>query len=129
MQRTNLVIAFFVAAIVAGFLFRYNLISGPAPATQEGFMQQAIGAPTSGTGMGPQDQVSQSGGISGWAATEGMPVGALPQNVAQDPNQLMFLVGNTVDSSCCPSAFTTDTGCVCLTGADQSLMAHRGGNK
>jgi hypothetical protein len=53
MQRTNLVIAFFVAAIVAGFLFRYNLISGPAPATQEGFMQQAIGAPTSGTGMGP----------------------------------------------------------------------------
>jgi hypothetical protein len=128
MERTNLVIAFFVAAVVAGLLLRFHLLSGPAP-SKENFMQKPLGAPVSGSGMGPYDQVSQSGGVSGWAATEGMPVGAMPQNVALDSNQLMFLVGNTVDSSCCPSAFTTDTGCVCLTGADQTLMAHRGGNK
>ncbi len=129
MERTNLVIAFFVAAIVAGLLLRFNLLSGPAPSTKENFMQKPLGAPVSGSGMGPYDQVSQSGGVSGWASTEAMPVGTTPQNVALDSNQMMFLVGNTVDSSCCPSAFTTDTGCVCLTGADQSLMAHRGGNK
>jgi hypothetical protein len=38
---------------------------------------------------------------------------------AEDPNKLMLMVGNKVDQGCCPSAFNTDTGCVCLSSAGQ----------
>jgi len=50
-------------------------------------------------------------------------------NEAMDSNKLMFLVGNKTDPSCCPSAFTTDSGCVCLSGKDKDVMLRRGGNK
>jgi hypothetical protein len=130
MDKTSLVLAFFVAALLAGLFVKFN-ISVPLPSTKETFMQKPLGAPTSGPGMGPYDQVSLGGGFSGWAATEphsaAPVVGALP-GVSQD-NKLMFLAGNKTDTSCCPSAFNTDTGCVCLTESDRSLMASRGGNK
>ena len=131
MDKTSLVLAFFVAAVLAGLFVKFN-VSIPMPASTENFMQKPIGAPTSGPGMGPYDQVSIDGGFSGWAATE--PHGAAPVSsgplpgVAED-NKLMFLVGNKTDASCCPAAFNTDTGCVCLTESDRTLMASRGGNK
>jgi hypothetical protein len=128
MNKTSLVLAFFVAAVVAGLLVRFH-VNIPLP-SQENFMQKPIGAPTSGPGIGPYDQVS-IGGVAGWGATEphsAAPVGGALPGLAQD-NKLMFLVGNKTDASCCPAAFNTDTGCVCLTESDRHLMASRGGNK
>jgi hypothetical protein len=129
MDKTNLVVAFLAAAVLAGLFVRFNSGS-PAPASQEQFMQQSVGAPL-GSGMGPYDNVS-TGSISGWAATEphsAAPLGASPLPSHAQDNQLMFLVGNKVDSSCCPAAFNTDTGCVCLTEENRDLMASRAGNR
>jgi len=122
MLRTNLVLAFFVAAIVAGLLLRFNVLR------REGFMQRDAGMPIGSAGIGPYDQVNQVGGISGWASTE-MPVGSMPVATPQDPNKLMYLESNAASASCCPSAFSSDMGCLCLSGADLDLMASRGGNK
>lgn len=90
---------------------------------REGFIQKDAGMPLDGPAMGPYDT-----GPGGWMSSEQMPVGHTPQNKPVD-GKLMYLVGNTVDPKCCPSAFTTDSGCVCLSKSDEQLMATRGGNK
>lgn len=130
MNKTSLVLAFFVAAVLAGVFVQFN-VSIPMPSSKEHFMQKPLGAPTSGPGMGPYDQVSIDGGFSGWASTE--PHGAAPISGAlpgqADDNKLMYLVGNKTSTDCCPAAFNTDTGCVCLNEKDRQFMASRGGNK
>jgi len=131
MNKTTLVFAFLIAAVLAGLFVQFGS-NGPAPSSTEHFMQQSVGAPVNSAGMGPYDNVSMSGGISGWGATEphsAAPVGASPLPSQAEDGKLMFLVGNKVDNSCCPSAFNTDTGCVCLTESDRDLMGKRGGNR
>jgi hypothetical protein len=115
MQKTTLAMLLFGAALVIGFMNRGSI---------ETFIQKDAGMPMDGPAMGPYDT-----SMGGWMSSEHMPVGGLPQNQALEQNKLMFLVGNKVDSGCCPAAFTTDSGCVCLTGTDSDFMAHRGGNK
>lgn len=128
MNKTNLVLAFLVAAVLAGLFVRFNLFG----AAQENFMQQPVGMPLNAGGIGPYDQVNIGGGVSGWASTEPTAdlkgAAPLPAAAAKD-NELMFLVDNKVNSDCCPSAFTTDTGCVCLSDEQKNLMASRGGNR
>lgn len=130
MNKTSLVLAFFVAAVLAGIFVQFN-VSIPMPSSKEHFMQKPIGAPTSGPGMGPYDQVSIDGGFTGWASGE--PHGAAPISGSlpgqADDNKLMFLVGNKTSTDCCPAAFNTDSGCVCLTEENRNFMASRGGNK
>jgi len=94
-------------------------------------MQKELGMPVNGQGIGPYDQVSLSGGVSGWSHNEdSSPVGTSPlPSQADNTNEIMFLVDNKVDPECCPAAFTTDTGCVCLTEENRQLMASRGGNR
>lgn len=111
MNKTSLVLAFLVAAALAGLFIRMN-------AGHESFMQQEVGMPLSGQGIGPYDQVSI-----------GSPVSSSLPSQADSSNQLMLMVGNRVDPDCCPSAFNTDTGCVCLTDQDRDLFARRGGNR
>lgn len=111
-----LVFAFFAAAVAAGLLIRAN--------PREHFMQKDAGMPLDSPGMGPYDQSS-----GGWMQTEPMPVGTHPVGQAMEQNKLMFMVDNKSDPSCCPSAFSTDSGCVCLAGKELDLMARRGGNK
>jgi len=128
MRKTTLVVAFLVAAVLAGLFVSYK--SGGLPlAVTEDFMQKPIGRPVGGPGMGPYDSVSLDGSVTGWASNEpGATVhGPLPSDSSS--GDLMYLVGNRVDSSCCPSAFTTDTGCVCLSESDKSFMAKRAGNR
>jgi hypothetical protein len=62
-------------------------------------------------------------------ASEPLPVGTSPANVHVDSNKLMLLAENKSSADCCPSAFNTDMGCVCLTEQDKKLMASRGGNR
>ena len=130
MNKTSLVLAFFVAAVLVGLFVRYQ--STGIHAAREHFMQKPVGQPLNGSGMGPYDGVNIGGGVSGWTPNEAAPMkteeGHLPSD-AEDPNKLMFLVGNKVDTDCCPSAFNTDTGCVCLTSQDKTAMSTRGGNR
>jgi hypothetical protein len=112
-SKTTMVVAFLLGALLLGFL-----------GTREGFMQKDAGMPMDGPAMGPYDST-----MGGWMSSEQMPVGGLPQNSFKEENKLMFLVGNETKPECCPAAFTTDSGCVCLTSADSDLMARRGGNK
>lgn len=129
MDKTTLVIAFFAAAILAGLFVQYGS-SSPAPASKEHFMQKQVGAPVSGPGMGPYDSVSLDG-ISGWGATEPHSAAPIVDGLPSQANdgKLMFLVGNKVDTSCCPSAFNTDSGCVCLTEENRAFMGSRAGNR
>jgi hypothetical protein len=115
MNRTLLVLALFVGAVVTGLLMRYKVT--------ENFAQKEVGMPLDGPPMGPYDSAGM-----GWSGNE-MPVGNLPVASALDQNKLMFMADNKTDPSCCPSAYSMDTGCVCLSGKDQDLLAHRGGNK
>lgn len=127
MNKTALVLAFFVAAVLAGLFVRF----GPqvAPTSKESFMQQPVGKPLNSGGMGPYDQADIGGGVSGWAANEPAPItGSLPSQ-SDDPNKIMLMVGNKVSTECCPSTFNTDTGCVCLTPDNKALMSSRGGNR
>jgi len=126
-DKTTLIVAVFVAAILAGLFVQYGMGS-PKPATKEDFMQQEAGMPLNAGGIGPYDGVSL-GKSSGWAATEALPVGTSPASTHIDSNKLMLLADNKVSSDCCPSAFNTDVGCVCLTETDKKLMASRGGNR
>lgn len=126
--KTELVVAFFVAAVLAGLFLKYGAVSVPS-AGRENFMQQDIGMPLNAGGIGPYDQVS-SAGAAGWMATEPtLSGGVAPVGQADDSNKLMYLVGNKTDTDCCPSAFNTDTGCLCLSETQRDFMASRGGNK
>jgi hypothetical protein len=129
MNKTALVLAFFIAAVLAGLFVRFG--HKVAPTSKESFMQQPVGQPLNAAGMGPYDQVNIGNGVAGWAANEASSVnsaGALPSQ-ADDPNKLMLMVDNKVSTECCPSTFNTDTGCVCLTEQNKSMMASRGGNR
>jgi hypothetical protein len=126
--KTELVLAFFVASILTGLFIKFGGSSLPV-GDREHFMQQEVGMPLNGGGIGPYDQVS-SAGIAGFMATEpSISGGVAPVGQSDDSNKLMYLVDNKVSDSCCPSSFNTDTGCVCLTGDQKNFMASRGGNR
>jgi hypothetical protein len=126
--KTELVVAFFVAALLAGLFLNYG--SSTAMPARENFMQHEIGMPINGGGIGPYDQVN-SAGVAGLMTTEpsSSSGGVAPAGQSEDPNKLMYLVGNEVSNTCCPSAFNTDTGCLCLTDDQKNFMARRGNNK
>jgi len=126
-DKTTLVVAIFAAAVLSGLFVQYGM-GAPMPAGKEAFMQQEVGMPLNAGGIGPYDG-SSLGTASGWAANEALPVGTSPASTHIDSNKMMLLSGNKVSADCCPSAFNTDTGCVCLTEHDQKLFASRGGNK
>ena len=125
--KTELVLAFFVAAVLAGLFMKYG--SSSPVAAREHFMQQEVGMPLAAGGIGPYDGVSMAGS-AGWMQTEpNASGGSAPVGQSADPNKLMYLVGNQVETSCCPSSFNTDTGCICLTDDQRDFMASRGNNK
>ena len=127
MKKTSLVIGLFVFVIVVGLLVQ--MVPASAPASRETFAQREIGAPSSGTSMGPYDSVGIPG-ASGWLETEegGAPVGTSPVGASGEP-RLMFMASPRTSPSCCPSAYTTDTGCVCIGEEDLKMMSSRGGNR
>jgi hypothetical protein len=124
MKKTLFIVALFVAVVVAGLLAQYSM-SGRAPTERETFMQKEIGAPTGGSRMGPYDGMSTAG-ASGWLPNEKVPEGSAPVGGVETT---MFLANPKVNSSCCPSAFNTDQGCVCLSDDERRLMGSRGGNR
>jgi len=119
MSKTNFALMLFVGALTLGFLSSYGSYT-----LNEGFVQQYPGSPLDAAPMGPYDSAS-----GGWMSSEHMPVGSIPQNSALEENKLMLMVGNEIKPECCPSSFSSDAGCVCLSGQDKKMFGSRGGNK
>lgn len=125
MQKTLFIMAVFIAAALVGLFVSLSMSEGPK--SKETFMQQQVGAPIGGSGIGPYDGVSLPGVASGWLATESVPKGSAPVDGEAHP---MLLGNNPSSPSCCgKNPMSTDAGCVCLTGADEKLFASRGGNR
>ena len=121
-DKTTVVLAVGAAAFVVALAARYFLSAG-----REGFMQHEIGAPaTGGSGDGPYDGIDISNGNSWSSVTAPTPLKAYE---AADDNQLFDFQNSVFKPECCPSSITADTGCLCLTAAEEKKLAYRGGNR
>lgn len=122
--RTPVIVAAFAAALIAGLLVRFL---GPKAASvtpiKEHFAQRTVGMPVDFSQPAePYD------GTSVILGSEAKPVSQKPYEKADD-TQLFFLASNKVSSECCPSIYSSDRGCVCLSDSDKQAMGSRGGNR
>lgn len=133
MQKTTVVLSLFAAALVAGVLFD-RFVRPPPPAAREESpaevkedfrMQKERGMPL---------DMQASEGVTGFAAaspllgSEPKPVPLRPYEIANDQELFQFQ-DNRVSADCCPSPFSSDRGCVCLTDAQIQQFESRGGNR
>jgi len=135
MKKTTVVLVLFVAALLAGLFVQYASTS-PIKKTEkeeesgekEGFAQREVGMPLD------MQTVTGSVGVAGYNGTppllgsEPKPVSERPYDMAND-NELFQFESNKMSADCCPSPFSGDRGCVCLTDKQMSEFASRGGNR
>lgn len=128
MKKTIAVLIFFVAALLAGLF-----LSASPPAkvstednkgSKETFAQRQVGMPL---------DMQATEGVSGYMAaspilgSEPKPTPERPYDMANDQELFQFK-DNKISPECCPSPFSRDGGCVCLTESDRKLFMTRGGN-
>jgi hypothetical protein len=122
MQRTPVILAFFIAAALVGLALRFTDMSGGV---------ETFKLPSDD--MAPLE-TEKTSGVTGWAETspilgsQAKPVPELPYDVADDTAIGQFM-NSKIGPECCPSPFSTGAGCVCLTDADRKGFASRFGNK
>jgi len=134
MKKTATVIALFLAALLAG-LFVWYFVTPPAAKTSddsdsetEHFAQREVGMPLD------MQAVAGSVGVAGYNGTppllgsEPKPISEKPYEMAND-SELYQFEGNKVSADCCPSPFSGDRGCICLTDKQIAEFASRGGNR
>ena len=137
MKKTTVVLAFFVAALLAGWFLQSVAVPPAAKASGEDTqtakketfrMQREVGMPLD------MQAVQGPAGVQGYEGTppllgsEPKPVSAQPYDMANDQELFQF-EGNKVSADCCPSPFSSDRGCVCLTDKQVQEFASRGGNR
>lgn len=127
MRKTIAVLIFFLAALLAGYFAR-SMVPAPSKATEddgkERFMQRERGMPLD---MQKSD-VTGFEGVSPLLGSEPKPVPERAYDMANDQELFQFQ-DNRISADCCPSPFSSDTGCVCLTDEQMRLFESRGGNK
>jgi hypothetical protein len=130
MKKTIAVIVFFVAAILAGVFLRYASAAPPAKTeeTKEHFMQKQVGMPTEMQAVDGATGVSGYDGTPPLLGSEPKPLSEKPYDMAGDQELFMF-ESNKMGADCCPSPFTSDLGCICLTDKQRAEFASRGGNR
>jgi hypothetical protein len=122
--RTPIVIGAFLAALAAGLVIRFLLSPGPLEVqVKEHFMQQDRGMPVDF--KGPPAAFDGTSPILG---SDPKPVSQKPYENADD-TQLFFLAKSKTGADCCPSVFSSDVGCLCLTDQETALLNSRGGNR
>lgn len=127
MQKTTVVLVFFLAALLAGIYARSMMVA-PVPAKEmedsgkEKFMQREVGMPLD------MEPVAGYTGTSPILGSEPKPVPEKPYDMANDQELFQF-EGNRISADCCPSPFSSDRGCVCLTDEQRRQFANRGGNR
>jgi hypothetical protein len=138
MKKTTVVVAFFLAALLAGLFLRFLSKSSPVKRGEdsdsdsddgkERFFQREVGMPL--------DMQATEGavGVAGYSGTppllgsEPKPVPERPYDMANDQALFQF-EGNRMSADCCPSPFSGDRGCVCLTDKQIADFSSRGGNR
>jgi hypothetical protein len=135
MKKTTLVLTIFVAAFLAGLFLLGTTYVVPVKtkeesqtASKETFMQKERGMPL--------DMVPVEGpvGVQGFSGTPPL-LGSEPKEVPLKPyemandSELFAFQNNKISAECCPSPFSTDTGCVCLTDEQIQNFSKRGGNR
>jgi hypothetical protein len=111
MKRTPVVLAFFVAAFLLGL---YVTFQSP---TETFTMAMEIGAP-----VPTSDVYAAEGGSSGPGKVD-----PAPYRILED-EKLFDFDENRKSADCCPSAFVSDEGCICVTEKQKKQFASRGGN-
>lgn len=119
MKHTLVIVGAFFAAVMAGLLVRFF---GPVYVVKETFAQRDVGVPVDFS----QPAAPHSGQSE--LLGEAKPVSQKPYEKADD-TQLFFLANSKVGGDCCPSVYSTDRGCVCVSAADAQIMESRGGNR
>jgi hypothetical protein len=123
MNRTSAILIFFIGALLAGLFVNYmNPIPVVAVSKKETFAQKEVGMPLD---MKP---VQGYEGTSPILGSEPKPVPERPYEKADD-SELFQFEGNKISADCCPSPFSSDRGCICLTDAQKVQFANRGGNR
>jgi hypothetical protein len=134
MKKTTFVITLFVAAVLAGIFIQWSATSTKPAKTstetpeKERFMQKERGMPLD------MQAVDGPVGVQGYSGTppllgsEPKPTPLKPYDMADDSSLFAFQ-NNKTGADCCPSPFSTDTGCVCLTDAQIADFGKRGGNR
>jgi len=131
MRKTIAVLIFFLAALLAGYFAR-SMVPAPSKASEEPsdgkerFMQRERGMPLDMESTG--GSVSAYDGSTSLLGSEAKPVPERPYDMANDQELFQFQ-DNRISADCCPSPFSSDTGCVCLTDEQLKRFSNRGGNK
>lgn len=136
MKKTTVVLAFFVAAVLAGVFLRYAMVPAPSKPTQEDdtsarkerFMQREVGMPLKTQAVAGPTDVQGYSGTPPLLGSEPAVTPLQPYDMANDQELFQF-ESNRVSADCCPSPFSTGGGCVCLTDKQLNEFATRGGNR
>lgn len=122
MNRTYVVLAFFIAALFVGVMLRFTDLSGGI---------ETFRLPRDD--MAPLDtetvavESSPHGISSPLLETQAKPIPERPYEIADDTALGVFM-NNKIGPECCPSPFSSDAGCICLSQTDIQNFASRFGN-
>ena len=131
MKKTATVLALFLAALLAGLFVRFFMtspVSDDSDSETEHFAQRDVGMPLD------MQSVAGAVGVAGYNGTPPL-LGSEPKAVPERPyeqandNELFDLANNPMSADCCPSPFSGDRGCICLTEKQLATYASRGGNR
>jgi len=112
MKRTPVVLAFFLAALLLGLYVAFQ-----APKMETFTLANEIGSPVPKSDVYPVEEGTTGPGN----------VDPAPYKTTKDPVLFSFQE-NRKSADCCPSPFVSDEGCICLTDAQKTQFASRGGN-
>jgi hypothetical protein len=121
--RTPVIVGAFLAAVLAGLVLRFLVAKRvEAGGEREHFAQREVGMPVDFTSPAqPYD------GMSPILGSDPKPVPQKPYDMSDE--KVEFLAKNKTGADCCPSVFSTDTGCLCLSDQEKAMMSSRGGNR
>jgi hypothetical protein len=129
MNRSIFVGLLFVAAVLVALVIN-NMLARSVPVQteeKETFAQREVGMPLD------MQAVEGATGVAGYSGTppllgsEPKPISEKPYDMAND-NELFLFEGNRMSADCCPSPFSGDRGCICLTDKQMKEFQSRGGN-
>jgi hypothetical protein len=129
MNRSIFVGLLFVAAVLVALVIN-NMLARSVPVQteeKETFAQREVGMPLD------MQAVEGATGVAGYSGTppllgsEPKPISEKPYDMAND-NELFLFEGNRMSADCCPSPFSGDRGCICLTDKQIKEFQSRGGN-
>jgi hypothetical protein len=68
-------------------------------------------------------------GLDSLFASEPEPVAAVDSPGTPVATSMALFQDNRASADCCPSAYSTSTGCICMTDEQLQLLRTRGGNR